>query len=359
MKKMMRAAVWHGRRDVRIEERPIPEPKVGEVIVAVSWAGICGTDRHEYFGPVFIPVTKPHRLTGCTAPLIMGHEFSGLISAAGAGVSGWKEGARVMANGTLSCGVCKPCREGRYNICDKLGFLGVSCDGAFAEYVAVSAERLFEIPPLVSLRHAPLAEPLACGIHAVKLLGDIRGKCAVIIGPGIIGLSCFFAALEAGAKAALVLGVGTERKALVEKSGGFYADITKQDPLEAALALLGGKADICFECVGAQTALDTGVRLLAGGGSLMIMGVYEKPPIFPMNDFQEGERRLFTSQAHVDEIAAALSLLAAGKINADALITAELTLDTLASGGFEDAARHPNKHIKALVKIGGETEHPV
>ena len=84
----MRAAVWHGHKDIRIEERPVPVPKEGEVLIRVDWAGICGTDRHEYEGPNFIPVEKPHRLTGRTAPLIIGHEFSGRIEKLGENVTG-------------------------------------------------------------------------------------------------------------------------------------------------------------------------------------------------------------------------------------------------------------------------------
>ena len=187
----MKAAVWHGYKDVRIEEVAEPTPKKGQVKIAVDWAGICGTDRHEYEGPNFIPVKKPHRLTGRVAPLIIGHEFSGRIVELGEDVDGWKVGDRVTANGSLTCGKCEACRSGRYNICQKLGFLGVGDDGAFADYVVVEAAKLFRIPEGVSQREAAVAEPLACGIHATNLMGDMNGKDVVVIGPGIIGLSAF------------------------------------------------------------------------------------------------------------------------------------------------------------------------
>jgi (R,R)-butanediol dehydrogenase/meso-butanediol dehydrogenase/diacetyl reductase len=348
----MKAALWYGYKDIRISERPIPRAEAAQVVVMVAWAGICGTDRHEYLGPNFIPVTKPHRLTGCTAPLILGHEFSGVISEIGEGVSGWNLGDRVMANGTLSCGTCEMCRQGRYNICEKLGFIGVSRDGAFAEYVAVEAARLFKIPDNLSLRHAVLAEPLACGIHAARLLGNLNGKNVAIIGPGIIGLSCFFAARLAGAGKLLVAGIGDTRRALVESHGGRYINISQEDPLEAVHTYFGGLADLCYECVGNQTALDTALKLLKNSGALMVMGVYEQAPVLSMNDFQEGERRLFTSQAHLDEIGIALDYLAKGLIDPEALITGAVTLDTLVEKGFEELAAHAWKHIKMLIKIG-------
>lgn len=347
----MKSAVWHGYKDIRISETEKPKAGKGEVVIGVARAGICGTDRHEYVGPNFIPVSKPHRLTGKTAPLTLGHEFSGVISEVGEGVTNWKVGDRVSANGTLCCNECEMCKSGRYNVCEKLGFLGVGKDGAFADFVAVEAARLFKIPDNVTLREAALAEPLACGIHATRLLGDISGKNAVIVGPGIIGLSCFFAAKLAGAAKVIVGGVGDDRKQLVEQNGGKYIDVTKTDLIEAVKIEFGGLADISYECVGTQRTLDSSIAVLKPGGSLMVMGVFEKPPVFPMNDFQEGERKLFTSQAHLDEIGVALDYISQGKINAGELITREVTLDTLVKDGFEELIANGPKHIKVVIKI--------
>ncbi len=348
----MKAAVWYGYKDIRIEQQPVPVASPGSVVVGVSWAGICGTDRHEYVGPNFIPTTKPHRLTGKTAPLILGHEFTGVISQVGEGVTGWKVGDRVSANGTLCCGQCSMCRSGRYNICEKLGFVGVSRDGAFAEYVEIQASRLFRIPDNVSLRQAVLAEPLACGIHATGLMGSIQDQTVVVVGPGIIGLSCFFAAKLAGAGKIMVAGVGSHRKELVEDYGGTYVDVATANLSQAVSHWLGGDmADVVYECVGAQATLDSSVSILKPGGKLMVMGVFEKPPIFPMNDFQEGERKLYTSQAHTDEIGVALEYLSQGLIDADQLITGEVTLDTLVQDGFEDLLANGPKHCKVVIKI--------
>ncbi len=348
----MKAAVWHGYKDIRISDLPVPEPKPGHVVIEVEWAGICGTDRHEYTGPNFIPTTKPHRLTGKMAPLTIGHEFTGVISAVGEGVSGWKISDRVTANGTLCCGKCEMCRSGRYNVCEKLGFLGVNLDGAFAEYVEVEATRLFKIPDDVTLRQAVLAEPIACGIHSTSLLGDIKGKDVVIVGPGIIGLGCFFAAKLAGAGKVLVAGVGEDRKALVESYGGRYIDVVKTDLNEAVAEWSDNKnADVVYECVGSQRTLDSCISVMKPGAQLMVMGVFEEPPVFRMNDFQEGERKLYTSQAHLDEIGTALDYFSKGLIGADELITREVTLDTLVEDGFEELIKNGSEHIKIAIKI--------
>ena len=350
----MRAAVWHGYKDLRIEEKPVPVPGRDQVLIKVDWAGICGTDRHEYEGPNFIPVKKPHRLTGRTAPLTLGHEFSGRIEQLGEIVSGWNIGDRVTANGSLTCGVCEACKSGRYNICQKLGFLGVGNDGAFADFVVVDADKLFAIPEGVTQREAAVAEPLACGIHATHLLGDIRGRDVVIIGPGIIGLSAFFGAKYAGARRILVSGIGEYRKELIEKYGGVYIDSSKTDLEQFVSEWTDGKlADVVYECIGAEVTLDQAIRISKPGAKIMVMGVFGKKPVIDMNTLQEAERVLYTSQAHVNEIAEALTLLKEGKINADELITREVTLDTLVEDGFEYLIKHGPEQIKVLIRING------
>ena len=351
----MRAAVWHGHKDVRIEEKPVPVPKAGQVRIRVDWAGICGTDRHEYEGPNFIPVTKPHRLTGRVAPLIIGHEFSGRIDMVGEGVTGWSEGDRVTANGSLTCGECEACRSGRYNICKRLGFMGVGDDGAFDDYVLADADKLFRIPDGLTQKEAAVCEPLACGIHATNLLGDIKGKDVVIIGPGIIGLGAFFGAKYAGAGRLLVAGIGEYRKELVEKYGGTYVDSSKVD-LEKYVDewTNGNLADVVYECIGIEKTLDQAIRVSKPGAKIMVMGVFGKKPVVDMNTLQEAERVIYTSQAHVNEIATALEYLADGKICADELISRVVTLDTLVEDGFEYLIKHGPENIKVLISISGE-----
>lgn len=348
----MRAAVWHGYKDLRIEGKPVPEPGEGQVLIRVNWAGICGTDRHEYEGPNFIPVKKPHRLTGRVAPLTIGHEFSGRIEKLGTGVDGWNIGDRVTANGSLTCGKCEACKSGRYNICQKLGFLGVGDDGAFADYVVVEAAKLFAIPENVTQREAAVAEPLACGIHATHLLGDISGKDVVVIGPGIIGLSAFFGAKYAGAGRILVSGIGEYRKELIEKYGGVYVDSSRTDLEQFVSEWTDGRlADVVYECIGAEATLDQAIRISKPGAKIMVMGVFGKKPTVDMNTLQEAERVLYTSQAHVNEIAEALDYLSEGKICADELITREVTLDTLVEDGFEYLIKHGPEQIKVLIHI--------
>ena len=349
----MKAAMYYGFHDLRVMEIPEPRVKAGHVKVKVVWAGICGTDRHEYNGPVWIPMGKPHRITGRQAPLVLGHEFSGVVVEVGEGVQDWKPGDRITASGNIVCGECRWCREGRVNLCENLAFNGIGTDGAFAEYIVVPEYQLFKVPESVSLERALLTEPLACGFHATRLIGDLKGKSVAIIGPGIIGLSCLFAAKAAGAGKVMVVGVGRANEARVLAMGAdVYVDSSAADPVEFGRKFLDSPGfDVVYECVGLERTIDTAVRLTRKAGTIMVMGVFEKPPAFPINLFQEGERILLSSQAYAFELGDVLQLMDRENFAAEQLITAKIPLERIAEDGFEELLRNPNKHIKIAIQI--------
>ncbi len=349
----MKAARYYGYKDIRVEDVEKPSLKPDEVLVKVHWAGICGTDRHEYTGPVWIPIDKPHRITGQQAPLTLGHELSGEIVEVGADVTDWAVGDPVTASGNIYCGECEYCQSGRMNLCSNLAFNGIGKDGAFAEYVALPAYQLYRVPESVSMKQAVLAEPLACGWHATSKVGDIKGKNVAIIGPGIIGLSCVIAARSAGAKEIVVVGLGNTSKNIALKMGATtYVDSLVQDPQTVMEKLTEGYGfDVVYECVGVQSSLNTACQLLRKGGILMVMGVFEKTPLLNMNIFQEGERVLMTSQAYADEIREVLAMMETESLPFEDLITAQISLDRIVEDGFEELLAHPARHVKIAVNV--------
>ena len=142
---------------------------------------------------------------------------------------------------------------------------------------------------------------------------------------------------------------------LIESCGGTYVDSGKQDAVKAVEEWTDGRlADIVYECIGAEATLDQSVRMTKPGGKIMVMGVFGRKPVIDMNTLQEAERAIYTSQAHIDEIAVALEKLRSGEIPAGELITREVTLDTLVSDGFEELIAHGPEHIKVLIRIGGQ-----
>jgi (R,R)-butanediol dehydrogenase/meso-butanediol dehydrogenase/diacetyl reductase len=211
----MKAARFHGPGDIRVEDVPEAEVGPGQVEVTVDWCGICGTDLHEYLeGPIFIPAKgSPHPITGEELPVVMGHEFAGVVSAVGSGVTTVREGDKVAVEPYYVCGECSACVAGRYNICRKLGFIGLAGQqGGFAEKCVVDARWAHPIGDLGTDIGA-LVEPLAVGYHAVRLSGLRPGGTAAVFGSGPIGLVTAAALKAAGAGQVIVVEPAAARKA--------------------------------------------------------------------------------------------------------------------------------------------------
>ncbi len=197
----MKAARWHGAKDIRVEEIPEPQPGPGEVKIKVAWTGICGSDLHKYLaGPIFVPVGRDHPLSHGQAPVTMGHEYCGNITELGQGVSGLAIGDRVAVEPIFACGTCPACREEKYNLCDSLGFVGLSGGhGGFAAHSVVPARMVHKIPDGLSMEQGALVEPAAVALHAVRLSRIKAGDTAAVFGAGPIGLLVVEALRVAGA----------------------------------------------------------------------------------------------------------------------------------------------------------------
>ena len=167
----MKAAVFHGQRDLRVDDVPEPETRPGGAKIEVSWCGICGSDLHEYTaGPIFVPPSgSPHPLTGEEMPMVLGHEFGGRVVEVGEGVSRVEVGDRGAVEPIYYCGECPECRRGMYNLCRKLGFYGLSGGGGgFSEFAVVPEHMAHKLPEELSDEDGALVEPVAVGLHAVR-----------------------------------------------------------------------------------------------------------------------------------------------------------------------------------------------
>lgn len=312
----MKALVLHAARDARIEERPEPaDPGPSEVRLAVVRAGLCGTDATEFAaGPVMTPLTTRHPASGVRGPIVLGHEFIGVVEQVGSAVDRFAVGDRAAAGAGVWCGRCDWCRRGQTNLCASYWTFGLSADGGLTERVTVPAAMLHPIVPHVSDDNAALAQPLAVGLHAVAR-GRVRpGDVVVVHGTGAIGSFIVAGAAEAGAATIIAIDVDPDRLMIATRLGATHTvDARDADPLETVRELTGDAlADVTVESTGLADGMSRVQRLTRRGGTVLLVGLPKKEVSFNAVDLILREVEVMTTVAHVCDanLPAALALLA-------------------------------------------------
>jgi len=335
----MRAAVWYGGKDIRIEERPVPKIKDDEVLVKVKAASICGSDLHAYMG-----VSKRR-----VPPLVMGHEFSGVITNVGRKVKNLKEGERVVIEPIVSCGTCRLCRLGRNNICQNLTLVGLHVSGAFSEFVAVPARKCYPLPKTVSFEEAALTEPLAVAVHAMSLVALEKTSSIAIIGSGAIGLMTLQVAKDMGVSHIVALDTLEYRLALARKLGATATiNVQKQDPVQSIIK--DGGVDVVLEAVGHQETVQQGLAMVKTGGTVIVIGMLQAMMQLPMLEITVKELALQGSYGYTsDDFQQALKLLSKGNVDVKQLITHQLPLSEI-KRGFEVLSQGAENVIKVILK---------
>jgi (R,R)-butanediol dehydrogenase/meso-butanediol dehydrogenase/diacetyl reductase len=349
----MKAARFHARKDVRIEDIPEPDLRPGAVKIAVEWCGICGTDLHEFLeSPIFIPPPgRPHPLTGETAPVTLGHEFSGTVEELGEGVSGLSIGDRVVVEPYFVCDECGPCREGDYNLCTKMGFIGLAGGGGgLSEKVVVDARWVHPIGD-IPLDEAALIEPLAVAYHAVGRSGVEAGDVAVVGGAGPIGLLTA-AVLKGLGVTTIVTELSAARKEKAVSSGvaDHLLDPSSDDVKARVLELTGELgADAAFECAGVNAVLDTMLDVVKPAGVVVNVSIWGRPATVDMQKIVLKETDLRGTIAYCGDHAAAIRLVQEGKVNLKPFITGRIPLEDLVDKGFDTLINHNDTAVKIIV----------
>lgn len=256
----MRVAVWYNNRDVRIEEKPVPQIGPGEVLVRVIASGICGSDVMEWY-----------RID--RAPLILGHEIAGEVAAVGSGVEKYKVGDRVAVAHHVPCNTCHYCLSGNHTACDTLRRTNFD-PGGFAEYVrlpAINVDRgIFPLPDDVPFEQATFIEPLACVLRGQRKAGIKSGQSVLVIGSGISGLLHIKLARASDAGRIVAVDVNEYRLKIAEKFGAdtvFHAD--KYSPELLRKINNGFLADVVIVCTGAVTAVAQALASVERGGVVL------------------------------------------------------------------------------------------
>ncbi|MCY0877537.1 MAG: alcohol dehydrogenase catalytic domain-containing protein [Firmicutes bacterium] len=337
----MKAAVYYGRRDVRVQAMPEPgDPGPGELLVAVRMAGICGTDASEYVsGPHLIPQT-PHPVSGQALPLILGHEFMGHVAKVGPGVSDLEPGDRVVMGAGVWCGRCRWCLEGRTNLCERYYTLGFQHHGGLAEWVKVPRAMAVRVPDRVDDANAALGQPLAVAVHAYRRAEYTGRGPVLVLGAGAIGTLWLVVALM-HQLSVLVADVQGPALARARQLGAEGTINLSEESLQAGLARYGVHAvDLVVECTGRRDALTQALSVAARGGTLLLVGLQSEPASLDFHDLVVREVLVRTTNAHVcvTDLPEAVRILQERPLS-DVLVDRVVSLDEFVAKGLEPLSR--------------------
>ena len=322
------AAVLHGPGDLRLEERPIPQPGPGEVLVEVGACAICGSDLHLLDG--HFPRAK--------FPVVPGHEIMGRVIALGPGVEGVPLGIRACIENHVACGECDFCRGGRENLCRAARSIGFNADGAYARHMAAPARCVIPLPDAVEDAAGSVMQTLGTGYHAAVARARLEpGETCVILGMGPVGLCALASAKLAGARV-LALDALPERLAAARAMGADEAvNVREEDPLEAAARFTGGLgADAVIEAVGGsqKETVRQAVKMARRGGRAVVVGHFagaEEVPL-PVVELQDQEKDVLGSRGHPNTFRACIEHAAAGRLDVRPMITHVIPLREVERG---------------------------
>lgn len=269
--KQMESLVWLGPREMEMQHTAIPEPRPGEVLIAVRAAGICGSELSGYLGQNSLRVP----------PLIMGHEAAGEVIQSTEGTfadgSPARTGVRVTFNPLVTCGECDRCRAGLTNLCRQRQLIGAHRAGAFAEFVAVPAKQCHPLPDDLSETIASLTEPLACSLRAVKLTQVRPEQSLLILGAGPIGLFALIAARAEGIQRVYVSDLSESRLEVARQWGASETiNIRERDVLATMQEITPGGADTVIDAVGAGATRAQAVQAVVPGGNAVFIGLHDE-----------------------------------------------------------------------------------
>jgi L-iditol 2-dehydrogenase len=310
----------------QLEVARVPDPTIGpeEVLVRVEACGICGSDVHGYDGHTGRRIP----------PLIMGHEAAGVIAEVGPDVKQFSPGDRVTVDSTVYCGKCFYCRRGNVNLCDNRNVLGVSCNeyrrhGAFAEFVAVPQHIVYRLPDDLSFEQAAMIEAVSIAFHAVNRTPLKLGDTVVVVGAGMIGQLVIQTLREAGCGKLIAIDLDDRKLQMAQQLGADEGINANAPDLRGQVLerTHGRGSDLAFEVVGASAPFNTAVASVRKGGAVTLVGNLSPKVDMPLQQIVTREITLIGVCASAGEYPACIDLMARGKIDVRAFISAFAPLE--------------------------------
>jgi L-iditol 2-dehydrogenase len=317
----MLAAVFNGPNSLNISDFNLQDPGSDDVIVKVDACGICGTDFHIYRGEA---PSKP--------PVIIGHEYAGVITEIGKHVKYLNVGNKVAINPNIHCGYCEFCKKGKINLCPNLRALGVTINGGLAQYSVVPSTQVYPVPNDFPTYYAAFAEPLSCCIHGINLADIKLGDYVAILGAGTIGLLMLQLASLKGASKIIVIEPNEEKRNIAKKLHADCALNPNSADFQDEFSLLTNNgADVVIECVGNPRAVETAFRLTKRGGTLVIFGLSpsDSSIIINLQSFFHKELNIKSSLLNPFTFQYAVDLLISGKVKVDSFMLNRCSLNEL------------------------------
>ncbi len=333
---------------LRLERRPVPGPRDGEVLIRVQECGICGSDLKLYAGKH--PAVKP--------PMVLGHEFHGTVEARGAAADGPAEGEAVAVFPPIGCGRCYNCARGWPHLCPEMAFVGGEHQGGLSELVAVPVRNTLPIAANVPADRRVLIEPLAVGVHAAAR-GGVRSEDKVlIIGAGPIGLFTALALKHQGVREIVLTDLSDERLELVRRLdagvGINTRDVALGDYVREELRPEG--VDVAFDCVGVGATAADALELTCKGGRTVLVGLMPTELTINGLSLQRGERSLIGVQQYTrEDFGTAMEILAAGALPASEELIRRYSLDDVETA-FRELQEGRTDVLKYVVAPQGLTD---
>jgi len=318
MSNTMKAARWHAAKDIRVEETEIPTAGQKQVKIEVQFTGICGSDLHEYtHGPMLIPVDKPYSLNGHQGVTTLGHEFSGIVSEVGKGVTNVKVGDRVVVEPLFKNPESPFIANGEYNLSEPLGFVGLTSNGGFAKYTVVEDYMVHKIPDSMSFEQ---------GVQAT---------------------------IAAGSPNVIVVDVADKRLEKATEVGATHVINGKTEDIPAQVKkLTNGGADVYLDAAGVQATYENGLKSLRNGGTAVLVALFGKPVTHDAFDQVVREITIKGIIAYRNIFPQVIALIDSGRMPVEKLVTQKIKLDNIVADGFEALVSNPSQ-VKILVDING------
>lgn len=340
----MKAAIFHGLKDIRLKEVNVPTVEPGYVLIDTKVTGICGSDLHSYFGRWGQP------------KFAAGHEFSGIVAEVGEGVTNVEIGDRVCVECFGHCGECSYCKTGNYNLCDNIEYLPSKSHAGFAEFALVHASSLFRLPEGMTFEEGALVEPLAVSYRAFCQTRAGHKDRVAILGAGTIGLGVLMAAKAAGVRKVIISAKYEHQAQMAKKLGADHViRVQKQDLREKIKQFTQGLGvDAVIETVATAENFNDALDIVRKKGTISLVGGYSGPLEVNLGPIGSKELRIVGSQCYAyggieKDFDAVINMITAGKINAGRLVTHRFPLEEIAEA-FRIAADKKSGSIKVQLR---------